>query len=169
MTSSYYRRLPSNDRVRYEQTLTCLGGCAIIDPFDPSNAGLFNEEQRLYPQVTWPELHDYLINTPGLFTRERLKAYKSLEAHNYFISGKVTKVKVCQPRKAPSVRLLLGRVTAGQKESKAYDVWSVAEQSGPILSAHCTLKDDVEDDVREDDVKDDVEDDVLNDCVKDDI
>lgn len=138
MTSSYYRRLPSNDRVRYEQKLTCLGGCAIIDPFDPSNAGLFNEEQRLYPQVTWPELHDYLINTPGLFIRERLKAYKSLEAYNYFISGKVTKVKVCQPRKAPSVRLLLGRVTAGQKESKAYDVWVVAEQSGPILSAHCT-------------------------------
>ncbi|KAG0413745.1 hypothetical protein HPB47_009106 [Ixodes persulcatus] len=97
MTSSYYRCLPSNDRVRYEQKLTCLGGCAIIDPFDPSNAGLFNEEQRLYPQVTWPELHDYLINTPGLFT-----------------------------------------LTAGQKESKAYDVWVAAEQSGPVLSAHCT-------------------------------
>ena len=45
-----------------------------------------------WPDVEWPEIYEYLINSPGVYTRESMKSRKSLEAHNQFTSGWVRDV-----------------------------------------------------------------------------
>ena len=39
------------------------------------------------PDVVWPDIYNYLVNTTGEFTKESRKVYKSLEAYNFFHSG----------------------------------------------------------------------------------
>ena len=38
-----------------------------------------------WPPVEFGQIYTNLINTPGQFTSEKMKAYKSLEAFNYYI------------------------------------------------------------------------------------
>ena len=38
-----------------------------------------------WPPLEFGQIYTYLIDTPGPFTRERLKAYRSLDAFNYYI------------------------------------------------------------------------------------
>ena len=40
-----------------------------------------------WPELTYPDFVNYLIHTTSAFTLNELKAYKSLESYNYFISG----------------------------------------------------------------------------------
>lgn len=138
MSSAYFKSLRVEDQQRYLAKLKPSGAVHLPDPYDTRNSHLFSDDKLLYPSVSWPELHDYLVNTPGKFTRERLKSYKSLEAYNYFLSGKVRNVTTYQPTKVPRVRLVRCDVVAGQKENTTYAVWIVAEDSGTVTSAHCT-------------------------------
>ena len=39
----------------------------------------------LWSPVEFGQIYMYLINMPGQFTREKMKAYKSLDAFNYYI------------------------------------------------------------------------------------
>ena len=42
--------------------------------------------------LEYPDIYHYLVEIPGVFTRESMKNRKSLEAHNQFISGWVRTV-----------------------------------------------------------------------------
>ena len=55
--------------------------------------GGWKNEVSLLPDISWPDIYNYLINHPsGVFTNESLKAYKSLDAYNYFVLGYVQEV-----------------------------------------------------------------------------
>ena len=41
------------------------------------------------PHITWVRVHEYLIEAPSEFTKDKLNRYKSLEAYNFFILGHV--------------------------------------------------------------------------------
>ena len=43
------------------------------------------------PEVSWEDMTHYLIETPSIYTKENLKAYKSLDAYDYFVCGHVQK------------------------------------------------------------------------------
>ena len=50
-------------------------------------ADAWENNPNKWPSLEWPEVYDYLINTPGVFTREAMKNRKSLEAHNQQVAG----------------------------------------------------------------------------------
>ena len=45
-----------------------------------------------WPDLEFPDIYVYLIETTGIFTRNSMKNRKSLEGHNQFISGCVRTV-----------------------------------------------------------------------------
>ena len=97
----------------------------------------------LLPDISWPDIYNYLIEYPSVFSKESLKAYKLLEGHNFFISGHVqgayyqdfssTNQEFCfiKSEVLPSQR-------QGSKQ-KLYKVWvCIHKQKGWILTANCT-------------------------------
>ena len=73
----------SNYLMRQKKLELC--GLKQICPYQlPGDAWIDNHTK--WPSLEWPEVYDYLINTPGVFTREAMKNRKSLEAHNQFTS-----------------------------------------------------------------------------------
>ena len=52
----------------------------------------WEDDVKLLPDLEWPDVYHYLINTPSEFTIESLKAYKSLKAYNFFTNGHVQDV-----------------------------------------------------------------------------
>lgn len=90
--SSYRDSLKGSDKGRYEKKLRCLYNEANkenhpLDRLDPYqlDGEVWIDDPSLWPEVEFPHIYVYLIDTPGEFTREKLKAYKSLEAYNYYI------------------------------------------------------------------------------------
>ena len=57
----------------------------------PTPEGLDNwpGDVSLLPNITWLDITSYLIKTPSIFSKESLRAYKSLEAYDYFVCGHV--------------------------------------------------------------------------------
>ena len=47
------------------------------------------DDPKKQPDLEYGDIYSYLIDTPGSYTKENLKAYKSLEAYNFFYSGHV--------------------------------------------------------------------------------
>uniref|UniRef100_A0A1X7T682 Uncharacterized protein n=1 Tax=Amphimedon queenslandica TaxID=400682 RepID=A0A1X7T682_AMPQE len=71
---------------RYETKISLLydSGPNVVDPY------MIPKEQWIDDPMKWPSLefaliYTYHIGFPGLFTKEKLKAYKSLKAYNYYI------------------------------------------------------------------------------------
>ena len=88
-------------RDRYLQNLLCLynqvGDSSedCVDRLDPYQlaADQWIDDTSRWPPVEYPDLYSYLIETPGEFTKEKLKAFKSLEAYNYY--KRYVKVAAC--------------------------------------------------------------------------
>ena len=54
-----------------------------LDPYQfPSTDWI--DDVLLWPPVDFPSLYRFFIDAPGGYTRKKLKAYKSLEAYNYY-------------------------------------------------------------------------------------
>ena len=83
---SYKESLDGVARSRYQKKLELigLGTC----PYELEQVS-WTDDVTLWPPVEFPDIVFYLLQTPGVYTREKLKAYKSLGAYNYFVSGLV--------------------------------------------------------------------------------
>ena len=76
--SGYYERLKDDVKKRYNEKLNIIGE-AVDDPYTFSS-GLGIDDM---PSIEYPDIYNFLINTPSLYTKEELKAYKSLEGYKY--------------------------------------------------------------------------------------
>ena len=85
---AYVNTLPVAEKRRYLLKLEVLYNSndpdIAIDPYQLDD-GKWKDDVTLWPPVEFGEIYAYLIDTPGPFTREKMKAYKSLEAFNYYI------------------------------------------------------------------------------------
>ena len=96
-------------------------------------------EWQDWPDVLYPDIYNYLIETPGLYTKETLKAYKSLDGYNFYSSGWVSNVKVYEIMDDPKRYLATFHVKHSQTLSATpLKPWVAVEKNGCIICAHCT-------------------------------
>ena len=88
--SEYYSKLTYEAKRHYKK-LTMENGEDIPDPFCIKQERWI-DDLKLWLNVEYGNIYNYLIDTKGLFTKESLKAYKSLEAFHLFHSGHVRTV-----------------------------------------------------------------------------
>lgn len=67
------------------------------DPFchlEVDNLSVSGLQWYGWPDVTYPDIYNYLIITPSFCTHEQLKAYRSMDGYNFFSSGWVSNLTV---------------------------------------------------------------------------
>ena len=138
--SSYFESLTNTDQADYKRKLTLSTSELLSDPFTIKN---WKCDESLLPDISWPDIYNYLIEYPSVFSKESLKAYELLEGHNFFISGHVqeayyqnffpTNQEFCFIKSE-----VLPSQHQGSKQ-KLYKVWVCThKQKGWILTAKCT-------------------------------
>ena len=90
---AYRESLRRPAKERYKHKLLCFHGVVsdgekensleLMDPYR-LRSDAWIDDATLWPSPEFPNIYCYLIDTPGEFTREKLKAFKSLEAYNYY-------------------------------------------------------------------------------------
>ena len=108
MWSKYFLQLSEEDKKDYKNKLTLANGTLLQDPFEVASWTDI-ENSLSYPKVNYGDIYSYLVDTPSIFTRDSMKAYKSLEAYNYFTSGHVQEV-LYYKSKEPSLSFIKSEV-----------------------------------------------------------
>ena len=152
----YQQGLSSSQKELYRRKVELL---RIPDPYTIPQEK-WKDDVASWPQVEFGQIYTYLIDTPGQFTKEKLKAYKSLDAFNYYIryvgmiittknklnmnynydviiSGWVQAVYIYEHG---LICLMKSKVKASQRlNDKPHEAWIAVEKaSGTVLSGHCT-------------------------------
>lgn len=140
--SGYFHELPQDAKKRYQEKLDMLGPMAN-DPYAAVPGDLWSTDSMLWPKVEYPDVYNYLINTPSPYTKDELKAYKSMEGYKYFVDGWVSKVLVHQIPHDGGEEKQVAVVSASVKHSQRLSstplkTWAAAEMRGTVLCAHCT-------------------------------
>ena len=88
--SEYFEFLSEEDKKGYLAKLTLSTGEQLPDPFILHSN--WPDDVSLLPDITYPDIYHFLIEYPSQFSKESLKAYKSLESYNFFVCGHVQNV-----------------------------------------------------------------------------
>ena len=80
--SVYYTTLEPSAKTRYCEKVKLCG----FDPYTlkPSD---FDDDLASLPAIEYPDIVNYLVLQTSWVTNSQMKAYKSLEAYNFFTSG----------------------------------------------------------------------------------
>ena len=136
----HLEHLCERDKQRYKDKIT-VNGILLRDPFQITEKEWINDPS-LRPPVQFGDIWNYLVNTPGQYTAESLRAYKSLDGYNFFVSGHVR--DVWYRSVSESVCYLKSFVLPSQKAPERknwHECWVCLEKKeGSIFSAHCTCK-----------------------------
>ncbi|XP_041828518.1 uncharacterized protein LOC121631576 [Melanotaenia boesemani] len=131
-----------DDRERYSAKLTVFSE-KLTDPFKIAD-DLWVDSPQKWPPVQYGDIYNYLINTPGIYTTEAMKAYKSLDGYNFFVSGHVGQILYHSNERMNVVCFLKCAVMPSQKitdKKWKHQVWIYLEKlKGYVVSAHCTCK-----------------------------
>ena len=111
--SLYVENLEETAKVRYNEKLAMLGGAQ--DPYLTINiikstgecVEWFN-----WPNVEYPDIFNYFVTSVSSYTKQQLKAYKSLEGYKYFIDGWINEIVVWSVPSEPNACVVYG--TFGQ-------------------------------------------------------
>lgn len=135
--SEYFESLDPAATARYLAKLRLLGLTEKDDPFASCNDQKFVDDMRLWPPVEYAHIFCYFIDRPGVYTRQQLMQWKSMEAYNFFKSGHVRTVQFW--RVSTTISILKATVNPSQRApEKAHHAWVSVKNDGEILTAHCT-------------------------------
>jgi len=135
--SEYVRQLDYEARKHYMAKLDVTGE-RFPDPYN-LRENQFVDDVLKWPNVAYGDLYNYLIKTPGPYTKESMDAYKSLEAYNFFYCGHVRTVFFYETSPTSSYAILLAKVNPSQKSaSNFHEAWVLTKRNGTIQTAHCT-------------------------------
>ena len=132
---SYRDALPLQAKERYERKLKLVGLQECPYSLAPE---MWEDDVTKWPGVEFPDIVLYLIGTPGEYTREKRKAYKSLEAYNYFTSGWVGTCFIHDIDRVFSVLKALVRPSQRLSNPPHHPWVAVKRKDGSICTAHCT-------------------------------
>ena len=93
--------MASINEIRYVDKLRLVGG---VDPYKIDVEDMSKDPLQL-PLIEYGDIYNDLINTSSAYTGQSLKAYKSLDSYNYFISGKVSDILTFVPPTSSSSAL----------------------------------------------------------------
>lgn len=138
--SAYVLQLDKSDSNRYSSKLKISFEDQILSLPDPYNLydGWYAADADKLPPVQYLDLYNYLINTPGPCTSEALRAYRSLEAYNYFVCDHVRNIKQHDLSETSPVAFVAATVAPGQRIKEKYKPWVCVRRSGCIVATHCT-------------------------------
>ena len=122
------------NQIQKKLKLVNLDLCPYLIPADS-----WKNDLTKWPALEYSDIYHYLVETPGIFTRESMKSRKSLEAHNQFISGWVRTVYHYQKTGSNFV-ILKTEVMPSQRLNKdPHAPWiAINSLSTMIETAHCT-------------------------------
>ena len=80
--SDYFADLEGPAKSRYQEKITVCG----FDPYALRKSD-FSENIELLPNVQYPDIVNYLVLQTSWATQTQMKAYKSMDAYNFFVSG----------------------------------------------------------------------------------
>ncbi|XP_078351893.1 uncharacterized protein LOC144636534 [Oculina patagonica] len=116
----------------YDEKLKIIAG---IDPYSVS-ANVFSQSMTEWPEIEFPDIVNYLLFSTSKFTKEQVKAYKSLQSYQYFVAGLVRSMFV--GKATQDTRILIGKVNHSQRLSKApLKPWLAVKTNGNVLTGHC--------------------------------
>ncbi|CAC5420381.1 unnamed protein product [Mytilus coruscus] len=136
--STYANSLSVEAKQRYSTKLLYNTGTkSLPDPY--AIAEKWSSDPSTWPDLTFGDIYLYLIDTPSIYTKESMKAYKSLDAYNYVVSGHV-QVVFSHPVDDCPFMVLKAKVTPSQRaRDKPHEPWVYLEKSsGTVYCAHCT-------------------------------
>ena len=84
--SSYYESLDEESQLYYDRKLTTADGKKLLDPMSLKD---WKNNVASLPDVNWPDIYNFLVNTPSVYTHESMKVYKLLKAYEFFVCGHV--------------------------------------------------------------------------------
>ena len=137
LCSDYFQGLDGTAKLRYKEKLEKLG--KIEDPYLHWEHSTLKEEWQNWPKVEYPDIYNFLIQSPSIYTGESLKAYKSLDAYNNYMNGWIDKATVYNCPNCPNTYLATGCVKHSQSLSAIpAKPWVAVKTEGTVVVAHCT-------------------------------
>ena len=133
--SKYFTSLNYSSRKQYLEKLK-INGQVLKDPYSIDEVN-WSKDMTQWPELQFGDVYTNLINTEGQFTKEKLKAYKSLDAYNYFYNGYVRTVFFCH---SGDFSTLKARVIPSQRAPEnSHKAWVIISmKDGSVQTAHCT-------------------------------
>ncbi|XP_070387000.1 uncharacterized protein [Dermacentor albipictus] len=130
---SYFAELVGPTRARYEAKVIMCDG---IDPYSLCAGTDTTTDVGLLPVTTHADIVNYLVLSTNHVSLTEMEACKSLEAHNYFTSGRVRGVTAMR---LPSKRVIvLSEAGHSQRLREApLKSWILVDSDGSICTAHC--------------------------------
>ncbi|XP_070389040.1 uncharacterized protein [Dermacentor albipictus] len=131
---SYFAELVGPTRARYEAKVIMCDG---IDPYTLCAGTDTTTDVGLLPVTTHADIVNYLVLSTNHVSLTEMKAYKSLEAHNYFTSGRMSGVTAMR---LPSKRVIVSSEVGHSQRLREAPLksWILVDSDGSICTAHCT-------------------------------
>lgn len=129
----YRDTLDTITKARYLDKLKIIDG---KDPYEVDKGEWKKTDIEKWPDLCYPDIVNYLVCSQSVYTLDQLKAYKSLQAYNYFISGFVQDLghTVINGKS-----VFLAKIKHSQRMNETPLLpWLIAETDGSVISAHCT-------------------------------
>ena len=96
-----------------------------------------SEDLLQWPKLEFGDFYTYLIETKGVYIKEKLKAYKSLEAYNYYHN---VYLRIVYHFAIDNYSILQAKVNPGQRAAESnHDAWVILNRdTGSLKTGHCT-------------------------------
>ena len=129
--SSYFSSLNYTIKKRYLKK----GSFSVEYPFSIDDSQ-WSEDLSQWPKLEFGDIYSYLIDTKATYTKEKLRAYNSLDAYNYLFNGHMRTVYHLSHS---GHDILKAKVNLSQRSAdKNHEAWILVEHNGTVITGHCT-------------------------------